>query len=433
MRAWQRTGVLAAVLALALVASACNGGDGEDVQVPQEPGEVSGTVRVIMEEVPDTDVVQDMLSRFNEEFSDVDIQIEALPYDQMRDRIVSSFLASEPTYDMIIVDNPWMFDFASGGFLTPLDDLIEQTEGFDWEDYSEPLREIATVEDQIYGVPFYNYGLALIYRQDLYEEAGLEPPSTLDEFVDGAQELTGGGMAGVAMQPQKGYKIFEEWGNYLFAAGGDIQDDQGQVVLDSQAARDALQTYIELYQLAAPTNSLNWAFDESLRAVSGGNAAEMISYNWMLPTLNDPDGPAGDLTGDFSVAEVPGGKAILGAWYWSIPENSAAKDAAWAFISWIASKENDKERVIQGGAPVRNSVMEDPEVWEQGFGQAYYETVQAILEDAEPLATGPNAEEMIQAVGEELNAAVAGQKSVDEAISEAARRATEILEQPPGG
>lgn len=423
---WSRAGP--AVLALALVAAVCNGAQ-EPPRVQQEPGEVSGDLSVIMEEVPDTDVVQGMLADFNQEFPDVTINIEALPYDQMRDRIVSSFLAPEPTYDLIIVDNPWMVDFASGEFLEPLDGYIEQTDDFDYEDFSEPLRDIAEVDGTTYGVPFYNYGLALVYRADLYEQAGLEPPPTLDDFVAGAQDLTSDGRAGVAMQPQKGYKIFEEWGNYLFAAGGDIQDDEGNVVLDSPEARDALQTYIDLYQTAAPANSLNWAFDESLRAVSTDKAAQMISYNWMLPTVNDPEGPAGDLAGDFNVAEVPGGKAVLGAWYWSIPANSTQKDAAWAFISWIASSEHDKERVIAGGAPVRESVMNDQEVWDQGFGQDYYETVLAILEDAEPLADGPNAEEMIQVVGEELNAAVAGQKSVDEAIATAAERAQEVLSQ----
>ena len=414
-----------AMLALALVAAACQGED--QPEAPQEPGRLSGDLTVIMEEVPDTDVVQGMLDDFNQEFPKVSINIEALPYDQMRDRIVSSFLAAEPTYDLIIVDNPWMFDFASGGFLEPLEGRIEQTEGFDYEDFSAPLREIAEVQGNIYGVPFYNYGLSLIYRADLYEKSGLEPPATLEEFAAGARELSEDDRAGVAMQPQKGYKIFEEWGNYLFAAGGDIQDDEGNVVLDSPESREALDTYIHLYRTAAPRNSLNWAFDESLRAVSTDKAAQMISYNWMLPTLNDPEGAAGDLAGDFEVAEVPGGKAILGAWYWAIPENSTQKDAAWALISWIASPENDKERVIAGGAPVRESVMNDPEVWEQGFGEDYYKTVLSILEDAEPLADGPNAEEMIQVVGEELNAAVAGQKSVDDAISTAAERAQEAL------
>ncbi|HEU4657351.1 MAG TPA: sugar ABC transporter substrate-binding protein [Capillimicrobium sp.] len=418
--------LIAALLAV-LALAACGGGDDEGTDTAAgttEPAQVEGTVRVIMEEVPDTDVVEDMLPAFKKQYPNVDVEIEALPYDQMRDRIVSSFLASKPTYDLIIVDNPWMYDFAEGGFLEPLDDRIDATKGFDFEDYSAPLREIATVDGQVYGVPFYNYALALVYRKDLYDKAGLKPPTTLDELQQAAAKLTTDGRAGIAMQPQTGYKIFEEWANYLFAAGGSIQDDEGNVTLDSPEAREALQKYIDIYQESAPENSLNWAFDESIRAVSSDKAAQLLSYNWMLPTLNRE---AGD--DRFAIAEVPGGKAVLGAWYWSIPANSANPDAAWSFISWLGSPEHERERVIAGGAPVRNSALDDEEVWQKGFGRDYYQTVKAALEDAEPLANGPNAEEMITVVGEELNAAVAGQKSVDQAITDAAKRAQETLDQ----
>ncbi|MCC6832156.1 MAG: sugar ABC transporter substrate-binding protein [Thermoleophilia bacterium] len=416
-----------ALLALALAVAGCGGGD-DDSGGTATGGTPSGTVRVIMEEVPDTDIVKSLLPEFQKEFPDVDVQVEALPYDQMRDRIVSSFLASDPTYDMIVVDNPWMYDFAKGDFLLPLDDRITAAQDFDHEDFAQPLRDIAEVDGATYGVPFYNYALGLIYRKDLYAQAGLTPPTTLAELKAAAAKLNTGGRAGIAMQPQKGYKIFEEWGNYLFGAGGAIQDADNAVVLDSPEARTALQEYIDIYKASAPKNSLNWAFDESLRAVAGDKAAQMISYNWMLPTLNKADGPAGKLAGKFALAEVPGGKSILGSWSWAIPKNSASPDAAWAFIAWVTSKQHEKERVIAGGAPVRASAMSDPEVWEQGFGEDYYTTVASILEDAAPLADGPNAEEMINVVGEDLNAAVAGQESVDDAISSAASGAQETLD-----
>jgi multiple sugar transport system substrate-binding protein len=415
--------LVSVVLALIFLVTGCGGGNEE----AQGNGKASGDVQVIMEEVPDTDIVQDMLGQFNQQYPDINIQIEALPYDQMRDKIVSSFMAPEPTYDLIIVDNPWMYDFATSDFLEPLDERIDAAgDNYNYEDFAEPVRQIAEVDGQTYGIPFYNYGLGLIYRQDLFEQAGLKPPTTLDELQSAAQQLQQQGSAGIAMQPQRGYKIFEEWGNWLFAAGGQIQNRNGQIVLDSPEAREALSKYIDTYECCAPPNSLNWSFDPALRSISSGNSAMMMSYNWMLPTLNDPDGPAGDLAGKFGLAEVPGGKAVLGAWYWSIPANSANKEAAWTFVQWITSPTQDIERVSMGGAPVRNSVMENKQVWEQGFGQSYYETVQAILQDSAPLADGPNAEEMIQAVGTELNAAVAGQQSVDQAIIRAADRAEEI-------
>ena len=377
---------------------------------------------VIIEEVPDYDIVAALTERFEAEHPGITVNFDAMPFDAMRDKILTSSLAPSAVYDIIIVDNPWMEQFARAGYLEPLDARIQQTEGYDFDDFIAPLREIGIVEGQVFGVPYYNYALGLIVRSDVLDDAGVAVPETLEEYVAAAKALTGDDMAGVApCQPQRGYKIMEEWKNWLHAAGGEVFAADGTVAVDSAEAKRALELYIETYQAAAPGDSVNWGFDEALRAVASGRAATMLSYNWMLPTLNKPGGIAGDLAGEFTLHEVPGGKAVLGAWHWSVAANSDDKDAAWAFISWLTSKAVDTERVIAGGAPVRRSVVSNPDVWAQGFGEAYYTTVLGILEDASPLATGTAAEEIIDIVGTELSAAVSGQKSVEDALAAAAR------------
>ena len=349
-------------------------------------------LNVIIEEVPDYDIVRTLSERFMAEHPDIAITFDAMPFDAMRDRILTSSLAPSAVYDIVIVDNPWMEQFARAGYLEPLDDRIAATPDYDFDDFFTPLRDIGIVDG----------------------------PTTLDDYVALAAALTGDDLYGVAMQPQRGYKIMEEWTNWLFAAGGGVAAEDGTVTIASPEAARALELYIQTYNDAAPPDSLNWGFDEALRAVASGRAATMLSYNWMLPTLNAEGGIAGDLAGSFALHEVPGGKAVLGAWHWGIAANSDEKDAAWTFISWLTSPAVDRDRVIAGGAPIRASVVADPQVWEQGFGEDYYTTVQAILEDAAPLATGTSAEEIIEIVGTELSAAVSGQKSVEEALADAA-------------
>ncbi|MBI3430063.1 MAG: sugar ABC transporter substrate-binding protein [Actinobacteria bacterium] len=388
--------------------------------------DTAGTVRVLMEGVPDTDIVKGLLAKFNEKYPKIDVKIEPIAYDQIRDKIVASFQATDPTYDMAIIDNPWMGDFAKAGFLKPLDDLIAGTADYDYNDFSAPLRAIGEVDGKKYGVPFYNYGLGLIYRTDLLASAGITEPKTLDELAAAAKKLNTAARAGIAMQPQRGYKAFEEWGNYLFAAGGSIYGTDGLVKLNTPEAKKALNTYIAMYKSSAPKNSLNWAFDEALRSVSSDKSAMMVSYNWMLPTLNKKDGPAGALAGKFKLATMPGGKQVLGSWDWAIPANSKVSDAAWAFISWITSKEGEAARVSAGGAPARISVLTDPAVSNTGGGAEYYATVGKILGNAEPLCKGANCDEMINAVGTELNAAIAGLKSVDSALAAAEEQANKI-------
>ena len=415
----------------ALLAAGCatgtgteSGGEVESSGMGEVPADTSATVRILMEAVPDTDIVQGLVSDFNAEYPDITIEIETLAFDQMRDKLIASFQSSEPTYDLIVADNPWMDDFAPAGFLEPLDERIANTPEFDHEDFFGPLREIADVDGVTYGVPFDNYALGYLYNEQILADAGLSVPTSLDELVETSKALTTGDQTGLAMQPQRGYKIFEEWANFLFAAGGSIYNEDGSGALDSPEAQAALEAYIDLYNNAAPENSLNWAFDEAFRSVSTGQSAAMVSYNWNLPALNSPD--AGDLAGNFKLATMPGGKQVLGSWSWAIPSNSAAPDAAWAFVSWITSKDVDVQRVIAGGAAIRESTLQNESVLAEGFGADYYDAIIAILSNAAPLSEGAGGEEMIQAVGTELNEAVAGTKSVEDALAAANAAINEI-------
>jgi multiple sugar transport system substrate-binding protein len=425
-----RSVLLALLAAVALVLSACagSGGPGPEQAESTGTGEVSkdtsGTVRILMENVPDSDIVQSMVADFNKDYPNVKVEIETLTYDQMRDKLVSSFQAPSPTYDLIVVDNPWMVDFAKANFLQPLDARIQSTPDYDDADFFKPLTDITTVDGVKYAVPFYNYALGYLYNTDDLAQANQKVPTTLDELVATSKALKAGDRAGIAMQPQRGYKIFEEWGNWLFAAGGSIYDADGKPTLNTPEAKKALEAYIDTYKTAAPANSLNWSMDEAQRSLAANQAASMINYNWQLPALNEPgSGPA---AGKFKLATIPGGKQVLGSWSWAIPANSGASDAAWAFASWITSKPHDVARTEKGGAAIRQSTLKDPAVLNGKFGADYYTTVEQLLANSAPLSQGPSGEEMIQAVGTELNEAVAGTKSVDDALAAAQAAAEKI-------
>lgn len=380
-----------------------------------DPASTSGTVRILMEDVPDTDIVMSLLPAFNEVYADVDVQIEKLPYDQMKDKLVASFLSPEPAYDLIVIDNSWVNDFVAAGFIQPMDAQIDAVADYDAGDFFSSLTEITKVDDVRYGVPFYNYALGYIYNTDMVSAD--QVPTSLDELVSLSASLTEPDRAGLAMQPQTGYKIMEEWTNFLYSAGGSIYGADGKANLNTPEAKAALEAYIELYNNSAPKNSLNWAFDDAFRSVSSGGAAAMVSYNWNLAALNQPD--SGPYAGKFKLAVMPGGKSALGSWTWALPVNSAAPDAAWAFTAWLTSKEVDVQRVILGGAAIRESSMTDPAVLSEGFGADYYAAVTEILANAAPLTQGLMGDEMITAVGEALNAAVSGTMSVDDALAQA--------------
>jgi len=396
------------------------------------------TLTIIIEQVPDYDIVAKLTPEFEAANPNIKIAWDAMPYDAMRDKILTSFLAPEGTYDIIIVDNPWMDEFPAAGFLSDLTDYVNGTPNYNFEDFEAPIRDLTVHDGKIYAVPYLNYAVGLIVRQDLFDDKDMQAkyqakygkplavPTTLEDYVQVGKFFKENGIAGAAMQPQRGYKILEEWKNWLYAEGGDLMDADGKATANSPAAKKALELYIDMYQNAAPANSLNWGFDDALRSMASGESATMISYNWMLPSLNAEGGQSGDLAGKFQLYPVPGGKAVLGAWYWAIPENCAHKEAAWKYLSWLTSPEIDKKRTAMGGGVTRISTAADPNVWSQGYGEYFYKTVNTILANSEPLARGVHADEISIEVGNLLNSIVAGEMTIDEGLVAIDAKITEI-------
>lgn len=167
------------------------------------------TLTIIMEEVPDTDVIRQLIPEFEAQNPDLKIVIDAMPYEAMRDKILTEFLAPVSSYDIIIVDNPWTDEFAAGDFLVDLTDRVKALEGYDFEDFAKPIREIGVYKGHIFGLPFYNYALAMIIRQDIFDKLGIPVPTNIADYVKVCRELTNkeAGFYGAAMQAKRGYKI----------------------------------------------------------------------------------------------------------------------------------------------------------------------------------------------------------------------------------
>lgn len=377
------------------------------------PKEVSGTVKVVMEDVTDTDFVKAMIPDFNKLYPNVKIEIEGAAYDVIRDMQIASLQRGTGTQNLMQVDTSWVAEYDEAGFLEDLRPAIACLGAdYKYEDFAESFRKIGQVGDKILGVPFYSYPTGFIYRKDLWDKA----PETLDELVTAAIAKKSDKRAGIALQQKQGFVIMEEWNAFLLASGGQLRKEDGTWTIDTPEARKALEAYMKLSKEAAPAASLNWGFDETIRAAKSDQASALTTYGWVVPIVNGKDS---QVAGKFALAPFPGGRGTGGTWSWAIPKNGENKEAAWAWISWITAPAQEKVRVISGGAPTRDSAMMDPDVWAKGVSEDYYKTYAKVAAAAVPLCLGTGCAEAIEAVGVEINAAVAGIKPVDEALAAA--------------
>jgi ABC-type glycerol-3-phosphate transport system substrate-binding protein len=401
-----------------------------------------GEINVIMENVYDTTVVENLLPRWNENH-DATVNIESFPFTTLQEKITTQLQADTNTYDVIITSISVAERFAREGLIQDISERVADSSRVLEDEYLDTLwNAVADMNDGIYGVPFYNWALAMIYRKDLISNEELQSqyesnigetlsiPETIDSYVDVSEFMTLDqnddgevDIWGSAMQARKGIKISEEWYNYLYGKGGRFIND-GTVVLGDhrEEAVEALESYKQNLENAAPPEAANYGFNEARRLMEQGNAFNMLTYNWMYGRLQNTD--VGD---QISVATIPGGTPVIGVWGWAIPHNISEEraDSAWEFIQWVESPEIRTERAREGAAPTCNDVLSNQELIDQF--PTWYPVVEETLKNGIAQPTTPGSLEASNELGTQLSLAVTDQKSIENAIDDAITNTKNIM------
>lgn len=408
---------LAMILALVMLFSlALTGCGGNNAKKEESTGKT--TLNILMEDVPDTTCVTALLDQFEAE-TGIKVNVESVNYSSMHEKILTQMLSSTNSYDIIVVDCYWVGEFAAAGWMAPLDDYIKES-GFDTSVYIGSMMDmVGQVNGTTYMLPFYNYMLSLIYRTDVWAEQGMEIPSDMESYVEACKQITAntnGAMSGAVMQGLRPDPIAMEWCNYLFSCGGDFYDADGNIIINNEAGVKSLELYVENMTNSAPAGAAGFGFDEAFNVMAQGNAASYVTYNWMLPRLENTD--ESSVPGLCDITPMPGGVSLNAGWGWAIPHNAEDKDASWKFLQWVESFDVCKARAIAGGSPTRSDVMSDAEVL---AAWPHLDTVQTIMETSKMIPIMEDAPQLIEVLGRELSEAVAGTKTAQEAMDTLAK------------
>lgn len=395
------------------------------------------TLRALMEDVPETSIIEKMLPQFEKE-TGIKVEFEKVGYGDMHDKLVAQLVSGESDYNLLEVDFLWAGEFPAAGWLEDLKPYAEES-GFDISAFIPSTMDLlGNSEDFMPLVPMYNYSMGLIYRTDLLSdpelksayksETGqeLEAPKTLAEYVQIAKFMKAkGNVNGAAMQGQKGDPNAMEFSNYLFSAGGSYLDSQGNVVLASEAGETALNHYVDAINNAAQTGALSATLDDTMRLMCSGEAFSMVTYWWMLPQIDNAES-CPNVAGKVALSVMPGGHGESGGWGWGIAKNvpQEEKDAAWKFITWVQSKEVAVARALEGHAPVRADVYTNPEVLAK---YPFYKDAMAVVESAKSFPIFTYSAQYEDTLGTQVSLAASGDATVTEALQAAASGLTDLM------
>lgn len=374
----------------------------------------------------------------------VSIESRGHSIDRLRSELIANSQLAVSKYDIVAVDLPWFGEMAIEKRLLPLDELIAAS-ALDLADiYPDALASSRWAGVQ-YGVPIMTSGEVLVYREDLLSEAGLEPPRTVEQTLSVARELHGSapGMAGIAWNGGRGTPVGHTYIMVMSAFGQAVVDlrrlregyDAEHVSVEnmrpmflSLEARQTAEYMRELMEFSPP-DILNMAWYDRARAYGEGRAAMAYSHSLLAPVYEaDPKSPAYRRTGYVPHPTGPRGRPIvpMGGYSLAIPSNVAPEriEHVWLALQALTSASAAKLYMLNGSlASPRVSVSRDPEV---AAASPLVGAIDAMASAGYlrmwPRPPVPGIADVIAIAGEEIHDMLKGEKTVQQALTEAQRR-----------
>ncbi|KIL48673.1 ABC transporter substrate-binding protein [Jeotgalibacillus campisalis] len=355
-------------------------------------------------------LLEETLADFEEQNPDIDVKLEVIA-DQYMDVMKTRLIGGEGP-DVFYLDAFEAPAMIETGVIEPLDEYV--TDEFEVEDFEEPLLDAFKQDDVTYGFPKDYSTLALFYNKTMFEEAGVEVPTTWEEMMEVSKALTKDGVYGFGVAPElaRQYYIAESLG------GSVVEDNKAN--FGSEEVIEALQPVIDQHNVDKTS-----AQPSEVGASSGGDmfgqqrAAMVLEGNWNIPYLAET---FPDL--EYGTAEVPTVNGEKGTMAYTVAYvmNAASekKEASWKLIEYLTGKEGMETWTSKGFAlPTRKSVAEklgyaDDELRGSLVAGAEYATV---------WANGTNLPIITNNFNNQFISAFLGDRPLDEALKEAEEQA----------
>jgi multiple sugar transport system substrate-binding protein len=378
---------------------------------------------------PQLDCLQMAADEFQQQ-TGATVNISGQGYGQLRDAALAAFVGGTGAYDILSTAYQWTGEFAEPGYLLPLDDLMAANPPQNPDDFIPRAMELyGQWNGQQVSLPFNGEAMLLFYRSDVFEENGLQPPTTYEEFDQIAQQLTADDFYGTAIMGLR-EQAMTMWSNRYWALGGGSLDldENGAITIDREAAIQALeqlQTEVNDY---SPPGALTFGLPEASAEFLNGRVAMVEMWpSFLGPMTIDPEQATPEVLGNVAVAQVPGGIPHSGGWGLSIAADSDAPDAAYAFIQLATSPTYDLDCFQQTGkGPVRQSTY-DALSGQADLEQYWLGPMGEAVQAANPRSRAPQAGELNDMFDEVVARFLAGELTAEQAVDEMQSRIDETL------
>jgi multiple sugar transport system substrate-binding protein len=230
---------------------------------------------------PDRVETQNRIIEAFTEATGIEVELVPVPEDDLPNLIVTN-AASGDLPD--VVHHPIDFSIGWGeqGILD-VEAAAAVVESLGRDTFNERALALASQDDQPVAVPADGWGQLLVYRTDLFEEAGLEAPDTFARILAAAEALHGDGMNGITASTDPADVFTQQTFEFLALGAGCNLIEDDAVALDSEECVNAIATYADLIQNYSPGTVQN--VDTTRATYFAGEAAMLIWSPFILDEL----------------------------------------------------------------------------------------------------------------------------------------------------
>lgn len=305
------------------------------------------------------------------------IEVELVPLEEGQTvQLVQSAALSGQLPDVISLLSPGFVRQLVDQELVDTEANARVVDALDEETFVPAALALSRDGDVQVGVPSDTWSQILVYRTDLFAEAGLAPPTTYEALREAAEVLTEPGRFGITLATDAA-DVFTSQTFETLALGNDCQ-----LVADHEAALDSPQCLAtwELYGALAEHAPAGTQTVDSTRATYFAGQAAMVLWSTFLldelaglrddalPTcpecLDDP----GFLAANSGVVTSVTGPDATGSASYGEVQNFAVMDdadteAAERYVEFVMSEgyEDWMRQAPEGKIPVRTGTPEDPD------------------------------------------------------------------------
>ncbi|MEM9817294.1 MAG: sugar ABC transporter substrate-binding protein [Cyanobacteria bacterium P01_D01_bin.6] len=370
-----------------------------------------------------TDYFNELIADFEAENPGITVRWVDVPWGDMQSKILTAVSAGTAP-DVVNLNPDFASQLASKQAWLPLDDRIPTA---DRSLYLDKIWRANTLDGESFGLPWYLTTRVTLYNTDIFAAADItEPPTTFEELATAAQQIkdsTGKYAFFISFVPEDAADVLQSF----VQMGVPLVDENGNAAFNTPAGKAVFQYWTDLYQQELlPREVLTQGHRRAVELYQAGETAILASGAEFLSTIanNAPDIAAATASAPQISGETA--KKNVAAMNLVIPRSTDTPEAALKFALYVTNDENQLSFAKAANVlPSTTQALADSYFTEPPTDAEPVTIARSVsaqqMADAEVLIPAmADVKTLQKAIYTNLQAAMLGQKTVDEAVADAA-------------